>query len=77
MRMYELKLTPANKKRFLLAVKEELKKRNMSRKDLAEKIGRPLNSVYDFFATNGRSNRYIAAEIADALNIRFQDWRDR
>ena len=75
--MYELKLTKQNKQKFVDVARHRLSDRQMTIKTLAEKIGRPVNSVYGFFNSyQKKPNRFLAAEIADALNIQSKDWRD-
>ena len=74
--MYELRLTASSKQKFVDVARHRLNDRCMTLKDLAEKIGRPVNSVYGFFNSyKKKPNRFIAAEIANALNMKPEDWR--
>ena len=75
--MYELNISKQSKQKFISVARHRLADRNMTIKDLAEKIGRTVNSVYGFFNSyQTKPNRFLAAEIATALNIQSKDWRD-
>ena len=67
--MYEVKLTPKSRKRFIATARSRMSARGWSMKDLAKEMDRPVNSVYSFFSHDSRSNRFLAAEIAKALDI--------
>ena len=74
--MYELKLSPSEKTKFVTEAKNRLYFRDMTIKALAAKIGRPVNSVYGFFNSNKKKpNRFLAAEIANELGMKPTDWR--
>lgn len=74
--MYELRLVASSKQKFVDVARHRLADRNMTLKDLADEIGRPVNSVYGFFNSyKKKPNRFIAAEIANALNMKQEDWR--
>lgn len=74
--MYELKLSPSAKQKFVNVARHRLSVRKMTLKDLADEIGRPVNSVYGFFNNyKKKPNRFIAAEIANVLNMTQADWR--
>lgn len=73
--MYELKLSKVQKQKFVNVARYRLAERKKTFKDLAEEINRPVNSVYCFFNNNQRTNRFIAAEIARALEMKQEDWR--
>jgi hypothetical protein len=74
--MYELRLSPSEKEKFVNVARYRLYNRNMTLKDLAAKIDRPVNSVYGFFNSyKKKPNRFLAAEIANALNMKQSDWR--
>lgn len=67
--MYEVKLTPKSRKQFIATVHKKMNARGWKMKDLAEAIDRPVKSVYNFFYDRSKQNRFIAAEIAKALDI--------
>lgn len=68
--MYELTLTGAARERFKQLAKERMQDQGISMKDLADKIERPVNSIYGFFNSyQKKTNRFLAAEIANALGI--------
>ncbi len=74
--MYELRLQPSEKQKFVNVARYRLSKRGMTLKDLADEIGRPVNSVYGFFNNyKKKPNRFIAAEIANTLDMTQADWR--
>lgn len=67
--MYEIKLTPKSRKRFIATARRRMIARGWNMKDLAKEMDRPVSSVYSFFSNDSRSNRFLAAEIAKALDI--------
>ena len=67
--MYEVKLTPKSRKQFIATARSRMSARGWNMNDLAKAINRPGNSVYSFFSHDSRSNRFLAAEIAKALDI--------
>lgn len=74
--MYELRLRPAEKQKFVNVARHRLASKGMTLKDLADEIGRPVNSVYGFFNSyKTKPNRFIAAEIANTLDMTQADWR--
>lgn len=73
--MYEVNLYGKNRERFKAAVKKKMEEQRISYKELAEKINRPVNSIYCFMNDDRRPNRFLAAEIAEALDIKQRDWR--
>ena len=75
--MYELRLTRQQKDRFVNVARNRLVQRKMTLKDLAEQIERPVNSVYGFFnssKSHQKPNKFLAAEIANALEMESRDW---
>lgn len=46
-------------------------------KDLAKQIGRPVGSVRKFFSLKDRSSRFLAAEIANALDMEYRGRRTK
>ena len=74
--MYELHLQPSEKNKFVNVARDRLEKKGMTLKDLAKEIGRPVNSIYGFFNNSKKKpNRFLAAEIANSLNMTQTDWR--
>ena len=67
--MYELRLSPQNRNAFISEAKARMAERGMTVADLAVKINRPVNTVYKFFGCSSIQNRFVAAEIADALDM--------
>ena len=72
--MYELRLSKRQKEKFVDVVRYRLIHQDMNFKDLAEKVNRPVNTIYDFMNHNDRSNRFLAAEIAEVLHMTQKDW---
>lgn len=68
--MVELNLSSEEWVKFVALAKKTMTERNMTVNDLADAIGRPHGSVRNFFATNSRHSRFLAAEIAECLEIR-------
>lgn len=74
--MYELNLTGDARDRFKKIAKDRMKEQGITMGDLADKIGRPVNSLYGFFNSyQKKPNRFLAAEIARTLDIKQKDWR--
>ena len=73
--MYELRLTKNQKQKFVNVVRYRLAHNDMTLKDLAEQIGRPVNTVYNFMSHDNRANRFLAAEIAEKLEMKPEEWR--
>ena len=71
---YELTLMSTNKERFKSAVKAKLQEKHMTLVSLAELINRPLSTVYNFMYNKKKPNRFVAAEIANALGIEYADY---
>lgn len=67
--MYEVKLTPKSRNRFIATVRRRMIARGWNMKDLAREMDRPVSSVYSFFSHDSRGNRFLAAEIAKILEI--------
>lgn len=72
--MYELNIPPNKRERFKEVVRKKMSEQECTVKDLAKAIKRPQSSVYGFF-NKDKANRFIAAEIAMALNIKNYEWR--
>ena len=67
--MYEVKLTPKSRKQFIATARSRMSARGWNMNDLAKAINRPVSSVRGFFYKNSIQNRFMAAEIAKALDI--------
>lgn len=72
--MYELRLNNVTKQKFVASAKNKLSERGMTIRDLAKQIGRPVNSLYCFFSNDKKQNKFVAAEIANALEMKREDW---
>lgn len=75
MALYEILLNKSEREKFMLVAKIKMIEKGWSAKDLAEEIDRPVSSVYNFFSNKKRINRFLAAEIADALDMVQSEWR--
>ena len=67
--MYEVKLTPKSRKQFIATARSRMSARGWNMNDLAKAINRPVSSVSGFFYKISIQNRFMAAEIAKALDI--------
>ena len=68
-----------SKKEHILFVAEARKRMRIkcwSTEDLAKQINRPVSSVYNFFSKNRKPSRYLAAEIAKALDMNKRYWKE-
>ena len=72
---YELKLTKSERVRFIAAVKHEMTLNACKIKDLADSVGYKPSSIYEFFSNPDVENKFLAAEIADKLNLK--EWSDK
>ena len=72
--MYEIRLNDKTKEQYVKAMKIKLLEKGIKVKDLAEKIDRPASNIYNFISSKGRPNRFLAAEIAQALGMAPKDW---
>lgn len=73
--MYELRLVGRARVRFVAEARRRMAEKGLTMSDLAEMTGRPVNSIYCFFGNAGVQNRFLAAEIAEALGIKGKKWR--
>ena len=71
--MIEIVLTKNEYIKFTAEARKRMKERGWNIAHLAKAINRPQQSVYNFFSRENVSSRYIAAEIADALDMNLQD----
>ena len=51
-----------------------MKEKKLTKKQLAEKINRPYGSVRNYFYDLATMNKFLTAEIANALDIKESDW---
>lgn len=68
--MYEINLSSKGKKKFVQDAKAIMKEKGITLAELAKQINRPVGSLYCFFGNGKIKNRFLAAEIADALEMR-------
>lgn len=73
--MIEIVLTREEYVNFTAEAKKRMRIKGWSAKVLAKKIGRPVESVYMFFSPNNKPSRFLAAEIANALEMEQKDWQ--
>ena len=71
--MVEIVLSKKEYIKFIAEAKKRMNERGWNIAHLAKAISRPQQSVYNFFSMGNVSSRYIAAEIADALDMDLQD----
>lgn len=72
--MYELKVRKAQARRFKQVARSKMVLRNLRMKDLAELSGYSPSSLYNFFS-DGNWNRFLAATLAEKLDIKEREWR--
>ena len=72
--MIEIVLSPSEWVTFTAEAKRIMRLKGLTNKDVAALIGRNENAVSKFFTKN-YSNRFIAAEIAQALDIKSNSWK--
>ena len=74
MKQYEIKLNAKEKALFVDSVNQKLKEKGMTVYELADKMGKPVKSIYNFMSSQANS-RFMAAELADFLNIDKKDYK--
>ena len=72
--MLELQLDRREKVLFLRVAEKRMKEKRITKKQLAEKINRPYGSVRNYFYDLATRNKFLTAEIANALDIKESDW---
>lgn len=72
--MLELQLDRREKVLFLRVAEKRMKEKKLTKKQLAEKINRPYGSVRNYFYDLATRNKFLTAEIANALDIKESDW---
>lgn len=73
--MIEIVLNQRSHIKFIAEAKKRMKVKGWSMNDLAEKLGKPVASIYDFFSSKKKPSRFLAAEIADVLEMKPKDWK--
>ena len=74
--MIEIVLTKNEYIKFTAEARKRMRIKGWSADDLAKQINRPVSSVYNFFSKNRKPSRYLAAEIAKALDMNKRYWKD-
>lgn len=74
MKQYEIKLNAKEKALFVASVNQKLKEKGMTVYELADKMGKPVKSIYNFMSSQATS-RFLAAELADFLKIDKSEYR--
>src|SRR5574344_368325 len=74
MKQYEIKLNEKEKSLFVGVMKQKLKEKGMTVYELADKMGKPVKSIYNFMSSKS-SSRFLAAELADFLKIDKSEYR--
>lgn len=74
MSMYELYLGASERERFKEAAKQKMLNKGWTMNDLAKHTDRPVGAIYSFFRTGGKPQRFLAAEIYNALEMNRKDW---
>lgn len=72
--LLELQLDRREKVLFLRVAEKRMKEKRITKKQLAEKINRPYGSVRNYFYDLATMNKFLTAEIANALDIKESDW---
>ena len=72
--LLELQLNRREKVLFLRVAEKRMKEKKLTKKQLAEKINRPYGSVRNYFYDLATMNKFLTAEIANALDIKESDW---
>ena len=72
--MLELQLDRREKVLFFRLAEKRMKEKRITKKQLAEKINRPYGSVRNYFYDLATMNKFLTAEIANALDIKESDW---
>ena len=74
MKQYEIKLNAKEKALFVASVNQKLREKDMTVYELADKMGKPVKSIYNFMGSKSNS-RFLAAELADFLKIDKSEYR--
>ena len=74
--MIEIVLTKNEYIKFTAEARKRMRIKGWSTEDLAKQINRPVSSVYNFFSKNRNPSRYLAAEIAKALDMNKRYWKE-
>lgn len=73
--MIEVVLNQENYTKFVAEAKKRMYVKGWDIKDLATQIKRPVGSVRKFFSRKSKPSRFIAAEIAEVLDMKVRDWK--
>ena len=74
--MIEIVLTKNEYIKFTAEARKRMRIKGWRTEDLAKQINRPVSSVYNFFSKNRKPSRYLAAEIAKALDMNKRYWKE-
>ena len=74
--MIEIVLSKKEHILFVAEARKRMRIKGLSTDDLAKQINRPVSSVYNFFSKNRKPSRYLAAEIAKALDMNKRYWKE-
>ena len=74
--MIEIVLTKNEYIKFTAEARKRMRIKGWSTEELAKQINRPVSSVYNFFSKNRKPSRYLAAEIAKALDMNKRYWKE-
>ena len=74
--MIEIVLSKKEYIKFTAEARKRMRIKGWSTEELAKQINRPVSSVYNFFSKNRKPSRYLAAEIAKALDMNKRYWKD-
>ena len=74
--MIEIVLTKNEYIKFTAEARKRMRIKGWSTDDLAKQIKRPVSSVYNFFSKSRKPSRYLAAEIAKALDMNKRYWKE-
>lgn len=73
--MIEVVLSRKEYVKFTAEAKKRMYIKGWDMSDLAEHVNRPVNSVRIFFSQKRKPSRFLAAEIAKALEMELKDWK--
>ena len=74
--MIEIVLSKKEYIKFTAEARKRMRIKGWSTEELAKQINRPVSSVYNFFSKSRKPSRYLAAEIAKALDMNKRYWKD-
>ena len=74
--MIEIVLSKNEYIKFTAEARKRMRIKGWSTEELAKQINRPVSSVYNFFSKSIKPSRYLAAEIAKALDMNKRYWKE-